>query len=36
MRYDFIELDPKPYMTVEAFRLYCKEHRVEFVAYFGP
>jgi hypothetical protein len=34
--YKFIELDPKPYITLEAFGLYCKEHRVKFDAYFGP
>ena len=33
--YDFVELGPQPYMTVAAFRLFCRQHRVEFVAHFG-
>jgi hypothetical protein len=33
--YDFIELPPRPYMSLAAFRRFCRSHQITFDWYFG-
>jgi len=36
MPYDAIEFGPRPYMSLNAFQTFCRQHKVEFIWYFGP